>query len=202
MPEPASTMPPLRDVDDFLAWAEGRPERWQLVEGRLVMMAGASDRHDFITVNTILALGRRLEGRPCRPHGPDRGVRIGRRNYYLPDVSVSWRRADGTFDPDPLVVIEVLSPGSERDDRGVKRRAWQTVPTLRHYLLASQDEPLVELFTRGEAGWTYTRHEGLDARVPLAALGLELPLVELYADVELPVPPGGEDEPGPEPAGG
>ncbi len=201
MPEPASIAPPLRDVDEFLAWAEGRPERWQFVEGRLVMMAGASDRHDFVTVNAILALGKRLAGRPCRPHGPDRGVRIGRRNFYLPDVSVSCRRPDGTFDPNPIVVIEVLSPATERDDRGVKWRNWQTVPTLRHYLLLSQDEPVAELFTRDATGWTYTRHEGLEARVPLSALDLELPLAELYADVDLPAP-AEDDEAGPEPAGG
>ncbi len=201
MPEPASIAPPLRDVDEFLAWAEGRPERWQFVEGRLVMMAGASDRHDFATVNAILALGKRLAGRPCRPHGPDRGVRIGRRNFYLPDVSVSCRRPDGTFDPNPIVVIEVLSPATERDDRGVKWRNWQTVPTLRHYLLLSQDEPVAELFTRDATGWTYTRHEGLEARVPLSALDLELPLAELYADVDLPAP-AEDDEAGPEPAGG
>ncbi len=202
MPEPSSIAPPLRDVDEFLAWAEGRPERWQFVEGRLVVMAGASDRHDFITVNTIAFLRDRLRGTPCRPHGPDRGVRIGRRNFYLPDVSVSCRRPDGTCDPNPIVVIEVLSPGTERDDGGVKWRAWQTVPTLRHYLLSSQDHPVAELFTRGAAGWTYTRHEGLEARVPLSALDLELPLAELHADVDLPSSTEAEAEPGPEPAGG
>jgi hypothetical protein len=80
MAEATAATPVLRDVEEFLAWAEGRAERWQFVEGRLVMMAGASDPHDFVTVNVILALGKRLEGKrlegkPCRPHGSDRGVR-------------------------------------------------------------------------------------------------------------------------------
>lgn len=79
MAEATAATPVLRDVEDFLAWAEGRAVRRQFVEGRPVVMAGASDPHDFVTVNTIFALGERLEGSPRRPHGPDRGVRIGRR---------------------------------------------------------------------------------------------------------------------------
>jgi Uma2 family endonuclease len=184
--------PVLRDVEDFLAWAEGRAERWQFVEGRLVVRAGASDAHDFVTVNTILALGKRLEGSPCRSHGPDRGVRIGRQDFYLPDVSVSCRRPDGTFSPDPVLVVEVLSPASERDDRGVKWRNYQQLGSLRHYLLLGQDEPVAELFSRGERGWIYTRFEGRDAGIPLDALGISLPMAELYRDV--PAAPGVEPE--------
>lgn len=196
MAEAIPTAPILRDVEDFLAWAETRPERWQFVDGRLVMMAGASDPHDFLAVNTIFALGKRLADKPCRPHGPDRGVRIGRRNFYLPEASVSCRRADGSFPSEPVLVVEVLSPGTERDDRGVKWRNYQMLPSLRHYLLLSQDEPLAELFTRGEDGWIYTRHEGLDGAVPLTALGIELPLAELYADIVFPPPVEAEDENG------
>ncbi|MCL6606800.1 MAG: Uma2 family endonuclease [Geminicoccaceae bacterium] len=188
MAEAVATTPILRDVEEFLAWAETRPERWQYVEGRLVMMAGASDAHDFLTVNTILALGKRLEGKPCRPHGSDRGVRIGGRNFYLPDASVSCRRPDGTFSAEPVLVVEVLSPATERDDRGIKWRNYQTLTSLRHYLLLSQDEPLAELFSRGERGWIYTRHEGLDAQIPLEALSIALPMRELYLDVPFPEP--------------
>jgi len=75
MAEAVATTPILRDVEDFLAWAETRPERWQYVEGRLVTRTGTSDPHNFPTVSTIPALGKRLEGSPCGPHGPDRGVR-------------------------------------------------------------------------------------------------------------------------------
>ncbi len=186
MPRTAERAPILRDVDDFLACAESRPERWQFVEGRLVMMACASDPHDFLTVNTILPSGERLEGEPCLPQGPDRAVRIGRRNFYLPDASVSCRHVDGTFPSEPVLVIEVLSATTERDDRGVKWHHCQTLPSLRHYLLLNQDEPLAELFTRGAEGWIYTRHEGLEGSVPLSALGIELPVAELYADTVFP----------------
>ncbi len=200
MAEATAATPVLCEVEDFLAWAEGRTERWQFVEGRPVVKAGAPDPHDFVTVNTSLALGERLQGSPCRPHGPDRGVRIGRRNFYLPDVSVSCRRPDGTFSPEPVLVVEVLSPASERDDRGVKWRNYQQLTSLRHYLLLSQDEPVAELFSRGERGWIDTRLEGRDADIPLDALGIGLPMGELYRDVpaaprvepELEAPASGE----------
>lgn len=186
MAEAVATAPNLCCVEDFLAWAETRPERWQFVEGRLVTRPGASDPHDFLTVNTIALLRERLRGNPCRPHGPDRGVRIGRRNFYLPDASASCRRPDGNFPAEPVLVVEVLSPATERDDRGGKWRNYQTLSSLRHDLLLSRDEPVAELFTRGEAGWVYTRHEGLEGAVPLSALGIELPLAELYADIVFP----------------
>jgi len=75
MAEAVATTPILCDVEEFLAGAETRPELGQYVEGRLVTRTGASDPHDFPPVSTIPALGERLEGKPCRPHGPDRGVR-------------------------------------------------------------------------------------------------------------------------------
>jgi Uma2 family endonuclease len=195
MAEATAATPVLRDVEEFLAWAEGRTERWQFVEGRLVMMAGAADPHDFLTVNVILALGKRLEGSPCRPHGPDRGVRIGRRNFYLPDVSVSCRRSDGTVSPEPVLVVEVLSLASERDHRGVEWRNYQQLASLRHDLPLSRDEPVAELFSRGERGWTRNCFEGLDAEISLEARAIALPMAERYRDegAALPVAPELDD---------
>jgi Uma2 family endonuclease len=187
MAEPLADLPVLNDVDDFLAWAEGRPERWQLVEGRLVMMAGASDAHGIIAQNLRTELQVRLRGGPCRPFDNDRLVRIGRRNGYFPDASVACRKQDGSFSREPVLVVEVLSPSTEKDDRGVKWRNYQRVAALQHYLLLAQDEPVAELWTRDPAGgWRYTAVEGLGAVVVLDALAIELPLAALYEDVELP----------------
>jgi Uma2 family endonuclease len=189
MAEALGDLPVLNDVDDFLAWAEGRPERWQLIEGRLVMMAGASDAHVIVSVNLIRELGNRLSGRLCRPFSADRLVRIGRKNAYYPDASVACRRADGTFDPGPVLVVEVLSPSSEKDDRGVKWRNYQRLATLQHYLLLGQDEAVAELWTRDPAGgWRYEAIEGLEGVVRLRALEIELPMAALYEDVPLAPP--------------
>jgi Uma2 family endonuclease len=200
MAEALADLPVLNDVDDFLAWAEGRPERWQFIEGRLVMMAGASDAHVIVAVNLRTELRARLRGTPCRPFDSDRLVRIGRKNGYFPDASVACRRADGTFDPDPVLVVEVLSPSTEKDDRGVKWRSYQRIAMLQHYLLLAQDEAVAELWTRDPAGgWRYEAIEGLDGTIRLGKLDIELPMAALYADVTLAPP---EAEPEPEAAAG
>lgn len=173
-------------VDEFLAWAENQPERWQFIDGVLVMMAGASDPHVFIQANVQGELYINLQGKPCRPHGSDRAVGIPPRNCYYPDVSVSCREPDGRFSPEPVLVVEILSPSSEADDRGRKRLNYQKLPGLRHYLVLAQDEPLAELWTRIEDGWHYAAFEGLDHTVRLEALSIALPLAAVYRDVVFP----------------
>ena len=55
----------LADVDDFVAWVQGRRERYEFVGGRLTMMAGGSEDHSDIQVNLLAALKRRLQGGPA-----------------------------------------------------------------------------------------------------------------------------------------
>jgi Uma2 family endonuclease len=180
--------PPLRDVADFLAWAETQRERHEFVRGRVVMMAGGSTAHNDIQVNLIAALRRVLRGTPCRPNGPDLLVRTDARTGRFPDASVSCGERGRDHVADPVAVFEILSPSTEAEDRGPKRREYQGLPSLRHYVLLSQDAARAELFTRAERGWLIEDVEGLDAELPLDALGVSLPLAELYEGVDLPTP--------------
>jgi Uma2 family endonuclease len=184
----ALDLPVLRTVDDFLAWAEARPERWQFIDGALVMMAGAADPHVIIATNVTVELGNRLRGSPCRPFGSDRLVRAGTRNGFYPDVSVSCRGEDGSFASEPVLVVEVLSDSTERYDRGAKWRAYQRLPSLQHYLLIEPGEPLAELWTRTPEGWRYESLDGLTGTIELTGLGIALPLAAVYEDVAFPAP--------------
>ncbi len=87
----------------------------------------------------------------------------------------------------PTVIIEVLSPSTEAYDRGAKFAHYQRLESLREYVLIAQDQFRVEHFARRlEAGpneWLLTVATGLDARITLPALGVELPLAEIYAGV-------------------
>jgi len=89
----------------------------------------------------------------------------------------------------PKVVIEVLSPSTEKRDRSVKFMAYQQIESLSDYLLVSQDRLLVEHFARQEGGqWLYTVHADLSASVHLPSIGCDLPLAEIYDRVVLPEP--------------
>lgn len=181
----ASAHPNLTTVDDFLAWVERQDERYEFVRGRLVPKAGASTAHNDIQVNLLVALKARLRGGPCQPNGSDLLVRIDDRTGRFPDASITCGERGPNFLTDPVVLFEILSESSEAVDRGEKRRDYQRLPSLAHYVLIDQTEARVEIFSRAEGRWLFQELEGVDASLRLEAVDIALPLAELYDGVEL-----------------
>ena len=146
----APARPVLATVDDFLAWVERQGERYEFVRGRLVLMAGASTAHNDIQVNLLTALRTRLRGSPCRPNGPDPLLRIDNRTGRFPDASITCGERGPNFLTEPVVLFEILSESSEARDRGEKRRDYQRLSSLAHYVLIDQAAARVEVFSRAE----------------------------------------------------
>jgi Uma2 family endonuclease len=83
----------------------------------------------------------------------------------------------------PTLLLEVLSPSTAAYDRGAKFQRYRDwLPSLQDYLLVAQDRVRIDHYQRGMA-WSMTRYEGLDVVVPLASIGCQLPLVEIYDGV-------------------
>lgn len=176
----------LKELHDFLAWENGQPDRWERLGGAARMMTGGTAAHAVIAVNVGSALRNALRGRPCRVYSSDMKVVTGHDDVLYPDVSVSCGPFDprATWCPDPVLVVEVLSPFTAADDYGRKRLSYQSIPSLQHYLVVAQDRPQVELFTRQQDGaWLAQAAEGLEAVVRLAALEIDLRLADLFEDV-------------------
>jgi Uma2 family endonuclease len=190
MSEAATPQPVLADVDDFLAWVQGQRERYEFVGGRLVMMAGGTEDHNDIQVNLLAALKRRLRGGPCKPNGSDLLVRIDERTGRFPDASVTCGREGGNYVTAPVAIFEILSPATELLDRTDKRRDYQRLSSLRHYVLIAQDAPRIEAYTRRKRGWRFEEIEGLDALLVLEAFAIDLPLAEVYDGLSFPAPLG------------
>jgi Uma2 family endonuclease len=181
----APAQPVLRTVDDFLAWVERQHERYELARGQLMPMAGGSAAHNDIQVNLLTALRARLRGGPCRPNGPDLLLRIDDRTGRFPDASVACGERGPNYLTEPVVLLEILSESSEARDRGEKRRDYQRLPSLAHYVLIDQAAARVEVFSRVEGSWLFQEIEGLDGSLRLDVLDVTLPLAELYERVEL-----------------
>lgn len=170
--------------EEFFEWQQTVEDRYELVDGfPLKMMTGASRRHDVVVVNILLGLGNRLRGKPCFPFTADGAVETKPGQIRRPDVGVDC----GSTDPNafvvsqPTVVFEVLSPSTRDFDRLRKIEEYKGMPFLRHIVLMEQDKPLALHWSRhAGAGWDEARVEGLDAVISLAAIGVELPLRELY----------------------
>jgi len=162
-------------------------------DGVIVAMSGASRQHNRITFDTARSLGNQLQNTPCEPFSGDMRVLTPECNrYFYPDVIVVCGEAqfeDETLDTltNPTLIVEVLSESTERMDRRMKWDCYQTLPSLRTYVLIAQDEPRIETFTRQEDGaWSYSAANKLEATVSLPAIGCTLRLSDVYARVEFP----------------
>jgi Uma2 family endonuclease len=181
----ARALPDLTRTEDFLAWVWEQDYKYEMIEGRLVMMAGGSRDHSRIAVNATIAIGTRLAGQPCLPFNSDFLVETGSKNRYYPDVTVACGETRD-FTDKPVLIVEVLSPSTMREDLGPKRRNYMRVPSLRYLLYLWQDEVKARLYLPSEGPDVAPRDfDRLDAVVDLPALGLSLPLRELYRDVAL-----------------
>jgi Uma2 family endonuclease len=171
-------------LDEFLAWEREQDERWEFDAGVTTMMTGGSLPHATISGNIFAALHQHLRGTSCRPFNGDAKVVPGGgdRSYY-PDVSVTCSPLtgdEGDIVPDPILVIEVVSPTTEARDRGIKKFRYLATPSLRQYAIVEQDALRVDLYTREGDRWTNTVVEGADAVFRLASVGLELELRAIY----------------------
>ena len=173
---------PRMSVSAYLAFEQESEIRHELVDGYLYAMTGASDRHEEIAGNLLAALHQHLQGTGCRVYGSNLKIRVGD-DFLYPDLFVrcSEERGDSYFKTDPLLVIEVLSPNTQRYDRGDKRLAYQSLPSLQEYVLVAQDEPSIEIYRRTKAGWELAVHEGVDASIALHCIDLKIPLEQIYA---------------------
>ncbi len=142
---------------DYLAVEQTSEHRHELIDGVIVATAGGSDEHNAIAGKLGGLVVMRVQA-PCRYYTPDQRFWIpaaGRARYA--DGSIicgppEHPAHDGQATVNPTVVIEVLSPSREGDDEGDKRLDLQSLPTLRAYVVVSQDERRVKVYRRGEDG--------------------------------------------------
>src|SRR5690348_6535847 len=124
----------LMTLDEFLAWESGQPERYEFADGVATMMTGGSAAHVTIAMNLASELRRSLRGTGCRPFTSDMKV-IANGTVRYPDLSVVCRPVGDNEKQitDPVLVIEVVSPSTERVDRGHKKLDYFATPSVRQY---------------------------------------------------------------------
>ncbi len=164
--------------------------RSEYLRGEMFAMAGGSPTHSRIKTNVLGELRSRLKGNPCAPYDSDLRVKCPTGLYTYPDASVFCSELE--FDDEqkdtvlnPTLLVEVLSKSTEAYDRGKKFDHYRTIPSLREYVLVSQEEPMIQRFLRNEDDtWTLSAVADLNQSVRLQSLGIELPLAEVYERVD------------------
>ena len=177
----------LMTADEFLEWSLHQEDRYELVDGRPVLMPGARQSHDDVVVNLLEHLSRRLRGKPCRPRTADVAARMTKGNVRRPDVTIDCgpRRPDSAESHGPTVFFEVLSPSTRRVDLVRKANEYRTLPGLKHFVLIEPDTVLVQVWSLSPEGeWgDPVELEALADEIDLAAVGVRLPLAEVYEGV-------------------
>ncbi len=175
----------LISLNEFLAWEREQPERYEYAHGVITMMTGGSLDHSTIASNLWTALRDRLRGGACRAFRGDAKV-IANNSLRYPDLSVTCTLVRGNDDVvlKPVLVIEVISPSTEREDRGRKKFDYFATASIQQYAIIEQEARRVDLFTRAGDRWTDEVVEG-GAILKLSAIGVEVSLDAIYEDTEL-----------------
>jgi Uma2 family endonuclease len=170
-------------AEEFLAWAEGRPGRYELVDGEVLAQASERVAHAKTKLAAALALqdAVRRAGAPCHVLPDGVAVRVDAATVFEPDAQLYCGPElppDTLIVESPLIVVEVLSPSTGRNDV-LGKLSYFRIASVVHYLILDPDEPLVIHHRRGQGADILTRliHEG---DIALDPPGLVIPLSDIY----------------------
>lgn len=155
----------------------------EFIDGEIFAMAGASKNHERISGNVYRKIGNFLDTSSCEPFSSDVKVKVGM-NFFYPDVMVvcNEQTEHPYYSESPTILVEVLSSSTRRIDQTIKRISYQSIPSLREYLLIEQDFVDVEV-CRKNHGWL-PQHYFLGDEFSLDSIGIKLAVVDIYQRVQ------------------
>jgi Uma2 family endonuclease len=179
----------LVSVEDYLHDEPLSDVRHEYVAGVVYAMAGASEEHNDIALNLATALHAHLRGGPCKVFMVDMKMRlaVGRESvFYYPDLLVCCdpRDTERHFKQFPKVIIEVLSPETERTDRREKFMAYTPIETVEEYILVAQDRIEVTVFRRATQ-WAADVLVAPAEKLLVPSIGFAIELSAVYEGVKV-----------------
>jgi Uma2 family endonuclease len=186
----AQPLPSFLTPAAYLSIERQAVERSEFIDGEMYAMAGARRKHVTVVTNLVVELGMQLKKRSCQVYSNDMRVKVNARgDYTYPDVIIVCgppQMEDEQEDSllNPTVIIEVLSPSTEKYDRGEKFRLYRGIPSLQEYLLISPDRCHLEHYRRVEPfQWLLTETDEIEATLTLPSVNCTLNLTEVYEKV-------------------
>jgi Uma2 family endonuclease len=169
---------------DYLALESSSNVKHEFLGGQIYAVAGGTPEHAALAAAIIGLLFTQLRGSGCRTYDADLRVRTPSGLSTYPDVTVICGPTERNVEDqqavtNPTLIVEVLSRSTEEYDRGDKFEHYKMLRTLRQYLLVSHSERSVEVWTRGEHGWTQTTVA--EGEVAELAIGVRIAVDDLYA---------------------
>lgn len=178
-------------VEEYLEFERASELKHEFYRGEVFAMTGAGRNHNRIGINLATIVNSALASGGCEAFVNDMRVKVDATGLYTyPDLVATCDEA--TFEDNhvdtllnPQLVIEILSDSTEKYDRGDKFAQYRNIASLREYVLVSQNQPRIEVFTRQcEGSWLMRVVDDMAACVALESVGVTLNLADVYARVE------------------
>lgn len=174
-------------ADEFLPWAMRQPERYELVDGRIVRaMTGARQSHSVVVANIVASFVPQLKRSGCRTTASDTAVRTSAYGIRYPDVVIDC----GPSDPsalaasEPRIIVEVTSRSTSAIDATDKLDEYKALASVQAIVLVEPDVVSVKVYRRAGGRWTAEWFASLDDSVPFPEVGAVLSLSDLYDTLE------------------
>jgi Uma2 family endonuclease len=185
---PTSSEYPIMDVEDYLILDNNsKTARYEYLDGELRMLAGGSTYHSMLIMNLGSTIHQLLGDGPCSVYNSDMRLQLSESRYVYPDIAVSCDPRDqelGDTIHYPRVVVEVLSPSTESNDRGKKSLYYRECSTVQEYVIVDSLCIMIEVYHRDDGKWTITTF-GPGSEVRLESLGIQFPIDSIYRGMKL-----------------
>lgn len=174
--------------EDYLKGKETSPIRYEYIDGEVYAMAGESEPHNIIALNFALLLKNHLRGSPCRVFMENIKTHVKTatiERFYYPDLQVKCGRisSKNQIITHPKLIVEILSPSTERYDRSNKFYAYRQLESLEEYVLVAQDEKRIEIYRR-ETNWEWELYQEDTLTKPyLKSVDLAISFEDIYEDI-------------------
>ena len=181
------------DEATYARLAEQSETRLEWIGGQIVAMAGASVTHAKIAGRIAAAINNGLEGEKCEAVTSDIRIHVAAtaENFY-PDVVLvcdDTQYHETLFQTllTPLLAVEVLSPSTQNYDLDEKLTAYQSIPSLQHYLIVWQDRVQVRHYARADdSRWDYRAYVWRRENIHLDSLDVSIALETIYRNLNVP----------------
>ena len=146
-------------------------------------LASGSDAHAALCIRLGTLLSNQLENAPCIVYSSDKQLKLSRGNYLYPDLTVACSEETGSLPTKPTVIIEVLSPSTEKNDRSTKLAAYKTFPSLMEYVLIGSKIKEIVVYRR-DSNWRPYHYQSGDI-VELSSIDVSFPFDVVYRRIIL-----------------
>ena len=175
---------------EFLRWEDGTDTRYELLGGCPVAMAPPAIAHGILALRLGARIDAALRSRsPCFGQS-EAGIARPDRNdaCYIADLAVICTPPERgqRLLQDPLLIVEILSPGTALHDRQTKVSDYRRIPSVQEILLIDSTSIFAEVLRREGDRWITEIVRGPQATLSLAAIGLTAAMSEFYEGIDLP----------------